>query len=120
MARRDKSVVSVFIDEIKTAFNNLTAYFPISISVFVLFYVIWILYESQIGQIIRDFILWHEFFGSYYTNSKVLLNVSGLLLFLSSFVIGYIWMLYAHYSHICKTQSVDLKERFSLLKSSLD
>lgn len=120
MARRDKSVVSVFIDEIKTAFNNLTAYFPISISVFVLFYVIWILYESQIGQIIRDFILWHEFFGSYYTNSKVLLNVSGLLLFLSSFVIGYIWMLYAHYSHICKTQSVDLKERFSRLKSSLD
>ena len=120
MANANQSIVKIFIEQIKDSFNTWFIYAPVSLSIIALFYVIWNLYQSEVGQFIADYILWHEFFGSYWTNSLVLQNIFLLLALLTAFVMGYIWLLYTHYSHICKVQSVDLQERFTALKERLD
>ena len=120
MTHANPSIVKIIIEQIKDSYKTWIVYAPVSLSIVILFYVIWNLYESEVGQFVADYILWHEFFGSYWTNSLVLQNIFLLLALLTAFVMGYIWLLYTHYSHICKVQSVDLQERFTALRERLE
>ncbi len=120
LAVSNRSILRIFTDQIKESFTSWMVYAPVSMSILILYFVLWSLYQSQLGQIITEYILWHEFFSSYWTNSQVLVNIFLLLLLLAAFIMGYIWILYTHYSLSCKIKSVDLQVRFATLKKRLD
>ncbi len=74
-------------------------------------------FSSPLGSFITDYILWHEFFGSYWVNSILLEHVVLLMIVVVAYVLLYMWTVMVYHAIQCQQESIDLHIRLDQLEN---